>query len=250
VIDSYSHCGTEKFEPLEQVLEAMDGAGVDRAVLVQHLGQFDNSYIEGVVASDPDRFIGVGLVDVASPNWKSDLKKLSDSKSFCGVRFPADALEENPEAPLVAAELGLNLVLYFADGLSGKLRDLRDLVCSVGGRTVVVTHLGCPQIDREGNINSENVLALAEYENVVVTLSGQGMFCAYPHLLLLDFVRSVVEKFTANRVMWGSNFPVCGDRDAYALDLELVSSDSLGFDQSQITQITESTARRVMFENR
>ena len=52
---------------MEDVRKIMSEHGVSRAVLVQHLGEYDNSYIENVVARDPDRFAGVFLIgDVPS----------------------------------------------------------------------------------------------------------------------------------------------------------------------------------------
>ena len=45
IIDSYTHCGISKYLPIEDVSATMDRAGVHRAVLAQHLGEFDNSYI-------------------------------------------------------------------------------------------------------------------------------------------------------------------------------------------------------------
>ncbi|HUE16056.1 MAG TPA: hypothetical protein VMR25_17935, partial [Planctomycetaceae bacterium] len=59
IVDAYAHCGLSKYEPIEKVREVMAAAGVSRAVLVQHLGEFDNSYIGPVVQSDPQHLAGV-----------------------------------------------------------------------------------------------------------------------------------------------------------------------------------------------
>src|SRR5271157_2212992 len=49
----------------EEFLKLMDGAGVDRAILVQAFGayRYDNSYVADVAARYPDRFVAVCIVD-------------------------------------------------------------------------------------------------------------------------------------------------------------------------------------------
>src|SRR5215471_12567202 len=97
IIDSYAHCGLSKYEPIEKVREVMIAGGVSRAVLVQHLGEFDNSYIDSVVASDPEHFAGVLLVDHTAPNVASMLAKWVASGNFQGLRLTAEALLAKPE---------------------------------------------------------------------------------------------------------------------------------------------------------
>ena len=67
IIDSYSHCGISKYEPIERVRGVMRSGGVARAVLVQHLGEYDNRYLQDVVAADPDHLAGVCMVDHQLP---------------------------------------------------------------------------------------------------------------------------------------------------------------------------------------
>ncbi len=43
IIDGYTPCGLSKYEPIEKVRKVMAGAGVQRAVLAQHLGEYDNT---------------------------------------------------------------------------------------------------------------------------------------------------------------------------------------------------------------
>ena len=53
IVDGYSHCGILKYQPVEVVLDTTAQAGVDRAVLCQHLGEYENSYLSQVVESRP-----------------------------------------------------------------------------------------------------------------------------------------------------------------------------------------------------
>ena len=67
IVDGYAHCGISKYQPVEVVLETMAQAGVDRAVLCQHLGEVDSSYLAQVVGNRPEQFAAVFLVNPAEP---------------------------------------------------------------------------------------------------------------------------------------------------------------------------------------
>ena len=45
IIDSHVHAANNWYEPVETLLYHLDANGVDKAILVQQQGQFDNSYI-------------------------------------------------------------------------------------------------------------------------------------------------------------------------------------------------------------
>jgi hypothetical protein len=62
-IDGYCHCGISKHQPVDVVLRVMNKHAVDRAVLCQHLGQYDRSYLAEVVKDHPGRFAAVCLID-------------------------------------------------------------------------------------------------------------------------------------------------------------------------------------------
>ena len=50
VVDAHVHVGLDKYRPVGDLLADMDEVGVRRAVLVQHIGQFDNAYLVDVCA--------------------------------------------------------------------------------------------------------------------------------------------------------------------------------------------------------
>src|SRR5580693_5108485 len=107
VVDAYAHCGLSKYEPIEKVRAVMAAGGVSRAVLVQHLGEFDNSYIGSVVASEPEHFAGVLLVNHRADPVADTLAKWVASGHFQGLRLTAEALVANPELFALAGNLGL-----------------------------------------------------------------------------------------------------------------------------------------------
>ncbi|MEX1126239.1 MAG: amidohydrolase family protein [Acidimicrobiia bacterium] len=247
MIDAYAHCGLSKYEPVESVLATMQTSGVARAVLVQHLGEYDNGYLEKVVALHPGRFTAVALIDPKALDWELRLSALVDSPALSGLRLTADMMMSNPALGFAAASMGLVPVLYTPNGVTSVREAISELAATVPERHLVITHLGCPRVDGDQMVDGWDLLELSQLPNVMVTLSGQAMFCPFPHHPLSRFVREVVAAFTADRILWGSNFPVGGDASDYTRDLGLVMSGHWGLAPHQIERITEGNAAEVFF---
>lgn len=245
IVDAYTHCGLEKFHPLPDVRAMMRSVGISKSVLAQHLGQFDNSYIESCVRSSPDALAGVAMIDPAAPSALDALDAVAGSGAFRGLRLTAEMLLTAPWIASAAVERGLNIVLYCPDGTATIADVLRDIAPGPG--RIVITHLGSPQVSGDVMTRGEEVLALAVDPRVLVTLSGASMACAAPHAPLHELVRAIVSAFGADRVMWASNFPVTGDATAVAEDLRLLQANVWGLDIASIRSIQGEVANRIWF---
>ena len=249
IIDAYTHCGISKYEPIEQVRAVMCAAGVDSAVLAQHLGEFDNSYIGSVVEGDPDHFAGIGLIDPDSDNAEQSLQQLAESNLFSGARWLMQVADTAPHLLDACADLGLGMIFYapqgtvpFIDGLSRVLDKRLDA-------RVMLSHLGNPTSVEPDYLQSHRrIFELSRYANVYLQLSAMGMFCPHPHEPLHDFVADAVEAFGTKRVVWGSNYPVCGTQDDYIKDLRLLLDGQLPIASDAIPDIAGANARRFWFD--
>ena len=246
VIDGYCHCGISKYQPLPVVQELLAALRVERAVLVQHLGEFDNRYLESVVRELPTTFCAVALVDPCAPDWHEQLSQLASGGRFRGLRIPRETLLEHPALPKAAADLGLVLVIDASAGVSECLRALHALL-DHGLARLQISHLGYPLIT-EGNVRDRrDLLQLADCENVYVALSGQSMWLSYPYAPLRDFIHAVIEHFGPHRLVWGSNFPVCGGIQSAYDDLQLVLAGGWGLTPSEVELVTHANAERLWF---
>ena len=142
IIDNYTHCGLSKYRPIEDVEAVMKCAGVSRAVLAQHLGEYDNSYIEGIVRDDPDRFAGVCHLDATAPDAEDALARIADRGVLKGVRFTVDTLESAPALWDAATRLGMVIVLYAPEGMTGFVDAVRSFLDRHRDCAMVLTHLG------------------------------------------------------------------------------------------------------------
>lgn len=253
IVDGYLHCGRTKYQPNEAVRALLAQAGVGRAVLVQHLGEFDNSYIGGIAAASPDVFASVFLVDVSSPRRVEEMRTLAATRQFRGIRLTADTLVTAPDLWHEACLRRLIIVLYAPTGLLGHVMPLRDFLEGHRECRLVITHLGNPDLGNPDLGHAprfkefDRVLELARFPGVHFQLSGMKMFCPYPHRQLYPLVREASRSFGPSRLIWGSNYPVVGDLADYQADLRLVLDNALSLPEEWIPDILGGNARRLWF---
>ena len=251
MIDAYCHCGISKYLPAEDVLAATDHAGMARTVLVQHIGEYDNRYIAEVTAAHSGRFAAVGLIDPALKDWPETLVKLDEMGHFAGLRVLTQVVRDYPELPAAACDLGLRLIVdAHQTGLADAIATIRNFAAAHPAAQMVLSHFGFPRLEEDRVASGREIMELADLPGVHAQLSGLSMFCAYPYTAMDDFVVEVIAAFGPARVMWGSNFPVCGDAAAYKRDREMIRPGAYGLDATGVEQILETTAARFWFDAR
>ena len=249
IVDAYTHCGLSRYEPIETVRRTMDSAGVERAVLVQHMGEFDNSYIGQVVADDPLHLAGVCLVNHESPTCVDDLRGLKAGGHFSGVRLTTGVLSGTPHLFKAAAQLDMTIVLYAERGIAAHVDILAAFLDRHPQACIVLTHLGLPEIADGPQFEAyQRVFELAQFPEVYYQISGMKMLCPYPHKPLHGLIEQAVEHFSPDRLCWGSNYPVVGDEQDYQRNLHLLLDGRLPVPADAIPAIAGRTAHRLWFE--
>jgi L-fuconolactonase len=251
IVDAYAHCGLSKYEPIEKVRETMAAAGVSRAVLVQHLGEFDNSYIGSVVAADPQHLAGVLLVDHRAPDVIGTLERWHSSGHFQGIRLTAEAITQHESLFATAGNLGLIIVLFAPQGIRPILPRLQAELQLAPFTRLVITHLGTPSFEN-GDIaeSARDVFRLARFGNVYLQVSGMKMFCPLPHEDLYPLIADSFTHYGPNRMLWGSNYPVVGTKDDYRADLDLLLDGRLPIPPDAIPKLAGENAQRLWFNAR
>lgn len=247
IVDAYCHCGLSRYRPIADVDAAMDGGGVERAVLVQHLGEFDNGYLAAIVRDRPDRFVAVGLIDERAADRQQGLEALARG-GLAGVRLTEVALSTAFDLCVHAAKLGLVLLLDLPSGVGSMRAEVERLAARANGRPLVISHLGYPALAGDRLQRGREILALADVPEVHVLVSGFGQFGGFPHAPLVALTGEVVERFGAERLMWGSNFPESVDASTYRSELDLLTdSDAFGA-PGFAAALAGATASRVWFD--
>ena len=226
VVDSHCHAAESWFEPIEVLVFQMDANGVDRAVLIQHTGAFDNSYLFECSARYPGRLAVVVMVDVRQPDAPATLERWA-GEGAVGVRLwpnwrspgadPLAIWRKASELGLVVSSLG-ELEEFASDEFSDLVSQLPDL-------TIVVEHLAGVGQAGEGPPYSsyKKALKLASFPNTFIKIPGLGEINARPPVLHRDFgfdytppvIEMALEAFGPQRSMWGSDFPPSAGREGY-----------------------------------
>jgi L-fuconolactonase len=244
IVDSHCHASAVWFEPVEVLLFQMDQNSVDQAVLTQLLGQFDNSYQQRCMERYPGRFASVAAVDISSENVRQQLRELTDAGAV-GLRLRPEARSPGSDPYLIwraAAECGL-VVSCVGTAANFVSTAFAELASTFAGLDIIMEHLGGwarPDCDGAAATRS-GIGELARFPNLYLKVPGLGQLVKRDaqlppggRALSLEpaaIVLEMIERFGAERMMWGSDFPPAASREGYANTLswtrELLASTSL-----------------------
>ncbi|MCE9591686.1 MAG: amidohydrolase family protein [Planctomycetes bacterium] len=193
--------------------------GVQRTVLVQaHHGNEENRWALKLAKVNP--FIAgiVGVADLADPDPATTLAEFAGDPRFVGVRFNVGPDSTNGEtvkpdlARGVAAldQLGLACDLLIPPGQLGHVPVLSR---AFPGVRFIVDHLGCPPIkSRVMEPWARQIEEVSECPNVWVKVSGLITQADTERWIpndLKPYVHAAIELFGCDRLMFGSDWPVC-----------------------------------------
>ncbi|MFD3614779.1 amidohydrolase family protein [Streptomyces sp. NPDC058676] len=252
-IDEHSPLGRD-FTLADLAPEA-EAAGVDRTVLVQTVTVAEETPEFLALAAGHELIAGVvGWTDLTRPGVADELARLRElpgGQYLKGIRHQVQG-EPDPEWLLRAdvrrsltavAEAGL---VYDLVVLPHQLPACAKAAASLPELTFVLDHLGKPPI-ASGALEpwASDVRALAALPNTVCKLSGLVTEAA-PGSWTVDDLRpyadTVRDAFGPDRLMFGSDWPVCTTEATYAevlaLARHLVAPE-------ERTRIFETTAARV-----
>ena len=110
---------------------------------------------------------------------------------------------------------------------------------------VVVDHMAdCPINDRT---QRQLLIDLARYPRVFIKISHTWSISQkkYPWIDTYNLVESVHQSFGANRIMWGTDWPVCLDKASYTETLSVVRNEMPFFTADELTWVLGRTALRI-----
>jgi L-fuconolactonase len=225
IADSHCHALPHWFEPVEVLLHQMDAHGVEKAVLLQVLGQFDNQYLFECVRRYPGRFSPTVHVDTRQADAPRVLERLAQEGAE-GIRMHATVRSPGGDGLAIwrkAAELRLVVSAYgkaedFAsEEFERAIRELPPLRVSIEHLAWVGPDAAAPYA------TFRKTLGLAKYPNTYMKFCGLGEICHRPvpfpqpmkFAAIPPFLGMAYEAFGAKRMMWGSDFPPVASREGY-----------------------------------
>ena len=232
------------------LLAAMDDAGVDAAVLVQFVGGYgyDCRYAADAARQHTGRLALVGAVDMEGPDPAAALRALAEATPATAVRLfgvgtetaTADWLHDGRAAAVwaAAADTGIGVV---ATIWGRDLHHLRPLVESTPDVPVAVDHCGFLDL-AGGEEAAAPLLALADLPAVHVKVSSHVLGPLADPAAAVDLL---VDRFGADRVAWGSDYPQT--EGSYAAMVALARRAVADLPPDQQAAVLGATARRLWF---
>lgn len=235
---------------LEPQLQA---EGVDGTVAVQ-VGQTNTETQFLLGLSDVYPFIRgvVGWVDLRAPELQSTLAELVGHRRFKGVRhivqseppgFLADPTFRAGVATLAGFDLSYDVLVY-----AHQLAEAVDFARALPDVRMVLNHLGKPPI-RKAELEPwrTQLRRLAELPNVCCKLSGlvtEAAWSSWQPRELLPFIDAAVECFGCERLLVGSDWPVCTLAGSYADVMNVFRVYFSGFSAAERAAIFGGNAAR------
>ncbi|WP_439617382.1 amidohydrolase family protein [Shinella sp.] len=236
---------------IEQLIEAMDEAGVRKAAVVQPSTcyGYDNSYVADATAHHSDRFTGVGAIDMAAPDAEEKIRywvgrNLSGVRLFTGggstKSFDNNALDDPASFPAWAlcTELGLPVCIQTVP--SGHAQ-VAGMAKRFPGVNIILDHLGRPDVQDGPPYNgARSLFALSAFENIYLKLTPRGVREARKAPASCEtFFPKLVSVFGANRIAWGSNHPAtAGVLKENLYDMKIALSSLTDSDRDAIFSTT------------
>jgi L-fuconolactonase len=206
----------------EQLLAAMDSAGVTKAVVVQASTAYghDSSYLADSLARFPERFTGVFSLDPLQPDatermayWMS--RGMTGMRVFTtGSTMPGQQtwLDDERAFPVweKAGKEGLPIAVQMTtDGIPLLLK----IVERFPDTKFLLDHLARFNItDGPPYAKAEGIFGLAKYPSIYMKITSRTIENSHSGKATPETIfPKLVKTFGASRLMWGSNFPAHDD---------------------------------------
>jgi L-fuconolactonase len=221
----------------------LDENGFDGCVTVQS----DQTEIENEFqlnnAANHDFIKGVvGWVDLRSALVEERLDHYSQFEKMKGFRHVLQGEKDRAFMLQPSFLKGISLlkkyhftydILIFPD----QLKHTVDFVRSFPGQSFVIDHIAKPYIkDKKINEWKKDIEDVAQYENVYCKISGMVTEADWKQWKPQDFtpyINAVVEAFGVNRIMYGSDWPVCLVAGSYEKTVTIVKAHFSSFTKNE-----------------
>lgn len=243
--DAYSHCGRSKYAPWPQVASTHKAASVTGGLLVQHLGEFDNSYLIESARRLGPLYRVAALVDADAPTLSDAVARLAVNPTVVAVRVMTDRESGWARTVEAAALSGLDVVYVCPSGLTPVGPRMRALAADLPTIRHVIAHFGAVRGITLDNAHIRALLALAELPNTVAMASGFSMHWEYPYADAIALVTKIASEYGVDRLIWGSNYPVRLTAAEYVRNLEFFDADPWALGAESLNKVLYGNAVRM-----
>jgi predicted TIM-barrel fold metal-dependent hydrolase len=238
----------------EGLLKLMDDNNVIQSLVItpMTLG-FDNSISLDVAHRYPNRLLPVVRIDLSTPYFLETLQELC-GEGARGLRInlhhlpSVDFLLDSKYTKLWLYLESANIPLFFHCEMS-QLQVIKSISSKYQKIKIVIDHMG--RVNSKEGIESPSfmsLLTLSELPNIYIKLSSTNYFAEIvdTHSDLSDFTLIILQKFSADRLLWGSDWPFSENDGTYASSLEPLLSMKLADRENTLKKIFYSNFKELL----
>jgi L-fuconolactonase len=240
---------------INDLRQAITGCGIDKTVVVQTVTNYDETPELLELADTDDLVAGVvGFLKIDSEDAIAHLDSYQSLRGFkylVGIRDIAHDYEDvkylsKPQVIKNVQELGKRGLVYDLLTKTPHMRAAIDLVKACPNTKFVLDHISKPYIAKaDMQPWTDQITELASFENVVVKVSGLFTEADWKNWKKEDFwpyLEHITKSFTPNRMMFGSDWPVCLLAATYKQSIDLVEEFTSKFSESEKNAFWAATA--------
>jgi len=200
------------------MVAAMDAVGVDGALLISpwSMYRYDPAYALAVYAEHGGRMRLIKPFDPTSVGVAEEIEEWARTPGVVGARIMM-ASEPNPSADnpghhrILAAGAATGLPINILG--TGYLPEVAKLARANPNTQIVIDHLGLkqpfePPAPDQPFVDIDNVLALAQCDNVAIKISGACTLAKepFPYPDIWDSLARIFDAFSLERCLWGTDW--------------------------------------------
>lgn len=240
----------------EHLKQELQRCNVKGTVLVQAAPTMEETEFMLELCAQEDSVLGVvGWLDVGGVEFEKHYVRFRTNPRFVGIRPSLPSVSDGDWSRY--PELLRNLELLAEDGFpidlllrTSDLLPIKKLLDRVPKLTAVIDHLANP-IFHDGRIEqwANGMERVSQFEHTSCKLSGMATGAGRLNVKVHDvalYVQTVIDKFGTDRLMFGSDWPVCLQAGSFTEMLEMVRAAlPASLTRAQIDAILGGNAARI-----
>ncbi len=226
---------------------AIAGTGIEKTVLVHATTTYSETYeLLEIAQADPTIIAVVGWLQIDSPSAIAECEKYLQAPGgiyLKGIRDVAQDLPDSnylskPQSIATVQQLGKMGLSYDILTKTPELKAAIELVRACPDVSFILDHISKPYIARQEIEPWKSLITeLASFENVSCKISGMVTEANWNNWKVLDYkpyVDHIIESFTPQRLMFGSDWPVALlSAQSYADVVSLATALTAGFNDDE-----------------
>jgi L-fuconolactonase len=242
---------------IEDLKETLKPTGITKTVVVQTVTEYGETPELLELAAREELIAGVvGWLNIDSPDAISHLDEYQTGIGANYLKGIRDIAQDHPDSNYLARpqsiktvqELGRRGLTYDLLSKTPELVGAIELVKQCPNVQFVLDHISKPYIAKaEVQPWASLIKELASFENVVCKVSGmvtEANWSEWKKEDFLPYFEIIVDSFTPNRLMFGSDWPVANLAATYDEVVGLVEFLSQNFSESEKSDLWAMTAIR------